>query len=369
MNRSLNSTQHPLDSTAERSAAAKKNQLETERLERILDPKIRTIGIDKAALDEQVREKKALKDLEKARDDYFNSQLLMMDQHAQYLQKEADRVRQDRNHNTTNFHATYQKKEMSREWDLRNPRRVLHEMPARIGDDDPRVGPASLQKFEGEDLDVRCRKAAQAEQMRKWAQEQIDEREMKGVIEKEYSTAYDRRSEEMAHRAFQIEQQVALQRAQSQVTTAAFNKAMAQQKADDKKRAKHVETVRSLEEIRNMVDSDFLSEQQPIREKGMSMAERQATLDQQQGQREELRQRKIKTAEEERQVAMQEEMERRMAVALERQRERERKQTVVALGTDRKLQAAETAIKKKELDKLYSNEIGSQFTNQFGTGR
>eukprot|EP00759_Apiculatamorpha_spiralis_P055134 PhF_6_TR7289/c0_g1_i1/m.10897 len=369
MNRSLNQPGHVLNNDAELSSLQRKNQLNEERLQRVLDPKIRTIGIDKAALDEQLREKQEIQKLEKDRDEYFNQQLLMMDQHAQYLQREADRVRSQKHANITNFHATYQKKQMGREWDLNDPKRVLHELPARVGDDDIRNGPASLQKFEGEDLDAACRKQVQAQQMRKWAQEQIDEREMKSLIEKEYNTAFDRRSEEMAHRAFQIEQQVASQRKQAAMTTAAFNKAIAEQKANEKKLGKHRETLHNLEEIRNMIDSDFLSESQPIREKGMSMSERQTILDQQQAQREELRQKKLRQAEEERQVAMQEEMERRMAVALERQRERERKQAVVTLGQDRQRQAEEASQKKAHLDKLYSNEIGAEFTGRFGTGR
>jgi hypothetical protein len=42
-------------------------------------------------------------------------------------------------------------------------------MPARVSDDDPRCGLASLQKFQGEDLNSRARAKYQQEQLREWS--------------------------------------------------------------------------------------------------------------------------------------------------------------------------------------------------------
>jgi hypothetical protein len=50
---------------------------------------------------------------------------------------------------------TLQGKSTTREWDLNRPDAKRQELPARLGDDDPRCGPASLQRFAGEDLTVR----------------------------------------------------------------------------------------------------------------------------------------------------------------------------------------------------------------------
>jgi hypothetical protein len=47
-----------------------------------------------------------------------------------------------------------QGKATRREWDLSRPDAKRLDMPARLGDDDPRCGPASLQRFAGEDLTV-----------------------------------------------------------------------------------------------------------------------------------------------------------------------------------------------------------------------
>jgi hypothetical protein len=48
----------------------------------------------------------------------------------------------------------FQGKAMSREWDLNRPDAKQLDLPARLGDDDPRCGVSSLQRFEGEDLTV-----------------------------------------------------------------------------------------------------------------------------------------------------------------------------------------------------------------------
>lgn len=48
-----------------------------------------------------------------------------------------------------------QGKPTTREWDLNRPDAKKLDAPARLGDDDVRCGPASLQRFAGEDLTVR----------------------------------------------------------------------------------------------------------------------------------------------------------------------------------------------------------------------
>jgi hypothetical protein len=54
-----------------------------------------------------------------------------------------------------------QGKPTTREWDLNRPDAKKLDVPARLGGDDPRCGPSSLQRFAGEDLTVRlaCRKS------------------------------------------------------------------------------------------------------------------------------------------------------------------------------------------------------------------
>ena len=66
--------------------------------------------------------------------------------------------RRARDRETNEFRATYQRKEQRREWDLQDPKSKSKEPPTRLGDVDPRLGPASMQVFSGEDLDGPLRK-------------------------------------------------------------------------------------------------------------------------------------------------------------------------------------------------------------------
>ena len=71
------------------------------------------------------------------------------------------------------YRQSQQKIEDSREWDLNNPNRWKLTGPARVSDDDPRLGPSAAQIFDGEDLRAMARKRAQQEQMRNYYQLQV----------------------------------------------------------------------------------------------------------------------------------------------------------------------------------------------------
>lgn len=352
------------------SSLRKKAQFNQDRADRLKDPRQRLMGIDKAALDEQIKEKDNLKKMENERNGYFDKQAEFMDKHAQVLQREVDEVRRQRELETTNFRDTYQRKDLGREWDLNNPSRVRNELPARVCDDDPRCGASSLQKFEGEDLDGKDRRVAQAQQQQNWAQQQLDEKQAKKWMEKDANRQYEDRSEEMAYRTWQIEQEVAKQRKQATVTTADFNKAMAEQKRKEKLQGTMRETQRNLEEIDNQLHSDTLTETegallgrttQSTRFKGMPNDQVQNIAGTQRAQRDQLDQRRRLEAEEERQLAQQSLLETRMGTALDRQRERERRDAAVKLGQERLAQAKEAGDRKKKLNDLYKNEIGEEY--------
>ena len=58
------------------------------------------------------------------------------------------------NKDTEDFRQANQLKNTRREWDLNRPDAKLMDIPARVGDSDPRCGPSGTQKFDGEDLSV-----------------------------------------------------------------------------------------------------------------------------------------------------------------------------------------------------------------------
>ena len=71
------------------------------------------------------------------------------------------------------FRALHQQPDGRREWDLQDPEYLKKDRPARVSDEDPRCGPASLQKFDGEDLNSKARRMYQQEQLREWSLQQV----------------------------------------------------------------------------------------------------------------------------------------------------------------------------------------------------
>ena len=147
-----------------------------ERKARILDPHQRRIGIDVDALAQQVAEKKEREAREKARDEAFAHQLL--DQQRLLLEG-AERERQQRRmmaDREAQFRMGQQRPDQSREYDIWRPDLLKVSRPARIGDYDPTLGLSSGQVFQGEDLKMSERLAAQAKQRNDWNAEQMREK-------------------------------------------------------------------------------------------------------------------------------------------------------------------------------------------------
>ena len=68
--------------------------------------------------------------------------------------QEAEQARKAHNREVASYRAENQLQSTRKEWDLNRPDAKLIDTPARVGDDDSRLGTASMQKFSGEDLSV-----------------------------------------------------------------------------------------------------------------------------------------------------------------------------------------------------------------------
>ena len=353
------------------AAIAKKRRFAEERGERLRDARARHMGIDKGALEEQVKERDGMRELERQRDNFYDKQAVEMDKHAMMLQQEVDAVRRSRNAEVEAYRQTYQRKDMTRDWDLNDPRRVIDSLPARVNDNDPRCGPSSGQLFAGEDLAGAERRRAQMRQLDRWAQEQMEEKAVRKWNEKDIDRLYDERSEEVAHRTFQIEQHAAEQRRRMALTTANFNKELAEQKRRELSHRRERDTQKNLEEMQNTLCSDLMAESvtQPRGRadfKGMTPAQLAAVRAEQEAQRVKLADRRLGELEDERRRDAQAAMDTRMSMQLDRQRERERRGDRQQLAQDHKSQAAQAAAKKSYLDETYKNAIGEEFFKPLG---
>lgn len=360
------------DTSKPLTSQQKKQAFMLQRAARLRDPKQLRMGIDRQTLDEQVREKECLKRLEKERNDYWDRQALLMDRHAVALQQEVNMIRAAREKELEDYRKTYQKRWMAREWDLNDPLAKAKELPARVSDDDPRNGPASLQKFEGEDLDQDNRRKAQQRQQRAWAKQQVEEKLAKKWLEQERNRIYDERNEETNFRTYEIEQSIAKQRRLRTRNTADFNNALAEQQRQEAIRHKEEETRLGLEEIAYQMNSDFLNERETVvselgekvkseRYKGMTPEQIAKLREEQANQLLQLRRRRLMEVEDQKQWAQQENMQLRMAKALDRQRERDRRNDLEELKNTHLAQANAAKVRKLELDELYTNQVDEDY--------
>lgn len=363
----------PTGTTASTTMGDKKQLMRLQRAERLKNPKIRQMGIDREALDAQVREKEAQRRAEKEREAYYDRQALLMDKHACALQKQVNQVRRDREKEMQQFRATHQGNSTRREWDLNDPAMRAKELPARVGDEDPRNGPSGMQKFEGEDLDYTARRAAQQAQQHAWATQQVEEKLAKKWMDSEANRLYDERAEENNQRAHLIERSMADQRHERARNTAAFNKAMHEQTNMDAARAREEGTRQGLEEISYQMSSDFLNEREPPQQsaasaqsekshaKGMTKEQLARLHAEQKTQLEQLQRRRLMDVEEAKQWAQQENMQLRMAQALDRQRNAERKEQMKSLANTHKEQMDAAVKRREEMKTLYSNQVDEDY--------
>lgn len=82
------------------------------------------------------------------------------------LQKRQEHDMRELNKAVNEFRQSNQQPYDRREFDLNDPDSLKKDKPARVSDDDPRCGVASLQKFVGEDLNGKAREKLQQEQAR-----------------------------------------------------------------------------------------------------------------------------------------------------------------------------------------------------------
>eukprot|EP00747_Dinoflagellata_sp_TGD_P165909 gnl/TRDRNA2_/TRDRNA2_187906_c0_seq1.p1 gnl/TRDRNA2_/TRDRNA2_187906_c0~~gnl/TRDRNA2_/TRDRNA2_187906_c0_seq1.p1 ORF type:complete len:437 (-),score=107.65 gnl/TRDRNA2_/TRDRNA2_187906_c0_seq1:254-1426(-) len=150
----LNATALPrlLPEEKEDLKIAEKRRFELERRARIFDAKRRTIGVDKSVLDQQVEEKKAQKKQQYIDDHRDDRTMVAIDKQLKLLDLEKNRVKRAAEQECKEFSLKYLNFESRADYDLNDPLAKRKSLPARVGDDDPRCGPASMQQFNGEDL-------------------------------------------------------------------------------------------------------------------------------------------------------------------------------------------------------------------------
>ncbi|EFN62279.1 RIB43A-like with coiled-coils protein 1 [Camponotus floridanus] len=238
----------------------RKRQLEEARKLRIFNPRVRKIGIDKAFLDKQVEEKQRQHEWEQAKECQLDEALIRNSELAVHLERQQEEERRTVNKEIEHFRRVHQRIEDRRDYDLYDPETLKKSLPSRVDDDDPSLGPASAQKFEGEDRNLRERLKVQREQMRWWIQRQKEEREAVEKARRDTEEAYQEVVLSRDKRAMMLARMEEECRRRLNEAMATFNRAL----AEEQQQRRHCEAIQDEEdkkaEIYNHVTGDFLTE-------------------------------------------------------------------------------------------------------------
>jgi len=244
----------------EQRAVERRRRMEEERKARIFDAKNRIMGIDRDALSQQVEEKERAKLLEKERAQLYDEETNKTVKHLTMLETQYLRDKKAMEVAQQQFRENCQQKEARKEWDLSNPDHLKMDLPARTSDDDPRCGPASFQKFHGEDLNEPLRLKKQQEQMRAWCEQQAREKHERIAQAKDMETIHASRMLEVEAKKREMEDYENQTKLAMNAAVRDYNKALTEHTAAKSREMKVLEQQENLEEVNNNLASDFLSE-------------------------------------------------------------------------------------------------------------
>lgn len=184
------------------------------------------------------------KEMERQRDQAFADRLLVTEQRVQLMDRDVQRARKDATMSVQAYREQMQQKQMRKEWDLNDPLTLRKDRPARVADDDPIVGPASLQKFSGEDLEYGNRVRKQQQQQAMWVVEQMAEKQAQIDNERDMERILAERQAEVDERRTQMESEELNSRGSMNEAVRDYNLAL----ADVKKRTETMTRLQQMED-------------------------------------------------------------------------------------------------------------------------
>ncbi|XP_026545535.1 RIB43A-like with coiled-coils protein 2 [Notechis scutatus] len=249
-----------MHSRSEAAVRERRRFRELQKQSQIFDARVRTIGIDKEALDAQVKDKKIEEAIQKARDDSIAAEMKQNDKILCMLDQRQKRDTRILNKAINEFRQNYQKPETVREYDLFDPQRLQKDTAARLADSDPRCTISSLQKFMGEDLNSRNRWRFQQEQNREWLLQQKKEKQ-NALADKKYADElYKQQRLELDEKAMNLQRADEETRRAICITTTEFNQALAAESERKRRLEKQQEEEANERDILSQLQGDLLTE-------------------------------------------------------------------------------------------------------------
>lgn len=365
----------------ESAAIERRRNRELQRQSRIFNARVRTIGIDLNALNEQVQDRTRREVEEERRHNAFAADMTRNDKITVLLQKRQEHDMRELNKAVNEFRQSYQQPYDRREFDLNDPDSLKKDKPARVSDDDPRCGLASLQKFVGEDLNGKAREKLQQEQAREWIKQQTNEKDQALANQKYADHLYDLKAREMDQRACELASAEADCRRAINMATKDMNQALARERKAKEDSDKQQEQDDNFTEISNSVFGDMLTENPDVaqsafgphrvitdRWKGMSPAQLAEIRRIQQAQVEEKERLKQEEEEQAKEYNRLRLTQAKAGIIAERGIERKKKEIEKDQADENRRLAAEQRAKMDYLDKeVYTNPPTAAYFMQYNT--
>ncbi|XP_019114794.2 RIB43A-like with coiled-coils protein 1 [Larimichthys crocea] len=169
----------PVDQSTEKSVERRRSA-ETARKERIFNTRLRVMGLDLDALNQQVLEKKHQQNMEMQRDKAFDNLRKYHDDMLLLQDMNEKEKRAALHTDLTQYWATFQRVEDSRDADLKCGLKGAY----RITDPKNKMGPASMQIFKGEDIGEEQKRREQMKETERDLRTQKEENERRLMRDK-----------------------------------------------------------------------------------------------------------------------------------------------------------------------------------------
>ncbi|KAI8801938.1 RIB43A-domain-containing protein [Cladochytrium replicatum] len=364
----------------EEAAIRRRRKLDEDRKTRIFDPKVRIIGIDVPALEHQIAVKNELERIEREREYAFDKTMKETNILLQHLDNETAESRRRTDRAVNDFRAAHQNPWQRRDFDLYDPDAKKKDLPARVGDSDPRNSVSGCQIFEGEDLSSSDRIARQRQQMRTWALEGIRERTEKKRQEDEEQRQYENFQRSVLQKSCALQKAVDDARRQIAENDNHINSKLGEWRRMKEAHDRAMEQEMNRQEIDRHLAGPFLTETPDVFNiggghkvrvdlfKGMTPEQKADVLRGQEQQRRENEAKLAKQREDEYLWALQDAANNRASLLLQAEKERQARELATTIRKQNEAKATEDTKRKLWTDRvLYTNPPTQAYFDQFNT--
>ncbi|XP_036388399.1 RIB43A-like with coiled-coils protein 1 isoform X1 [Megalops cyprinoides] len=238
-------------------AVERRRTAEAVRQKRIFNTRNRLIGVDVAALERQVTERREREEMERQQDRAFDALRVMNDAVLMHQVEEEERRRAELSRELVQFRAIHQRAQDSRDADLNFNKQGTSEL---MSDSDFEFRPASMQVFQGGDGKDREKKRAQMEAYGRALKAQAEEKKQLRLQHKHTELLRD---QEQLREDLRAQQFCVLEdecKRTAHVTLSKYNQAQATEKAEQQRINRLKEEGENFAEVWHMMTSDLLTE-------------------------------------------------------------------------------------------------------------